>query len=61
MKLEELLRKWPEHRIGFRHNPDHFSPNTFRVERRNRRLVVVAKVKRHVGKNFTIVGVLKRK
>lgn len=48
-----------EYRVGFRHNPNQFYPNSFRVEGSEKRLLLVAVVKRHVGKNFRIVGVLK--
>lgn len=61
MKLEEVLEEYPGHRIGYRHNPDHFYPNSFKVEVRGKRKLVVAKVKRHVGKRFRVVGVLKVK
>lgn len=55
--LSEILRHYE---VGFRHSPKHFYPNSFQVEMEQRRLVLVARVKRHVGKNFRIVGVVRR-
>lgn len=57
LHLTEILRRYE---VGFRHNPKHFLPNSFVVEREERRLVLVARVKRHVGKNFRIVGIIRR-
>ena len=58
MHLSEITR---DYRVAFRHNPKHFYPGSFRIEAENRRLIVVAVVKRHVGKNYRVVGILKRK
>ena len=58
MHLSEILRNYD---VGFRHSPRHFYPNSFQVEQQERRLVLVAKVKRHMRKNYRIVGVLKVK
>lgn len=57
MHLTEILRHYD---VGFRHNPKQFYPNSFQVEQQQRRLVLVAVVKRHVGKNFRIVGIVRR-
>lgn len=56
MKLTEIEANY---KVGYRHSPKHFLPGTFQVEREGKRLVLVAIVKRHVGKRFRIVGVLK--
>lgn len=48
-----------EYRVGYRHNPKQFYGNSFRVENEGRRLVLVGVVKRHVGKRYRIVGILK--
>ncbi len=56
MKLSEIEE---EYKVGYRHNPRHFYSNSFQVEEAGRRLLLVAVVKRHVGKNYRIVGVLK--
>lgn len=56
MKLQEIER---DYRVGFRHNPKHFYPNSFNVETEGRRLVLVAVVKRHLRKRIRIVGILK--
>jgi hypothetical protein len=58
MRLEALLK---EYDVGFRHNPKQFYANSFRVENIDTKLVVVAVVKRYIGKNFRIVGVVKRR
>lgn len=56
MRLHEVLR---DYRLAQRHNPSHFYPNTFEIEIKDNRLILVAVVKRHVGKRFRIVGILK--
>lgn len=56
MHLTEILRHYE---VGYRHNPKQFYPNSFEVECVQRRLVLVAQVKRHVRKNFRVVGILK--
>lgn len=56
MRLDQVLK---EYRLAPRHNPKHFYPNTFEVELVENRLVLVAVVKKHVGKRFRIVGILK--
>lgn len=56
MQLNEILRNY---RLAQRHNPKHFYPNTFEIEIKDSRLVLVAVVKRHVRKKFRIVGILK--
>lgn len=56
MKIQEIES---EYRVGYVHNPKQFYPNSFKVEKVGKRLCVVAIVKRHVGKRFRIVGVLK--
>jgi hypothetical protein len=58
MHLSEIEKNYD---IGFRHNPSHFYPNSFQVEHQERRLVLVAVVKRHIKKRYRIVGVLKAK
>lgn len=60
MKLEEILEQWDGWRIGYRHNPDHFYPNSFKVIRHDGRFAIRGKAMPHVGKNFKIVGILKR-
>ncbi len=57
MRYDQVLKSY---RVGLRHNPKHFYANSFQIERQERRLVLVAVVKRHVGKRFRIVGVLKQ-
>lgn len=56
MKLNEIQHHY---KVGFRHNPKHFLPGTFEVEVVGKRLMLVAVVKRHIGKRLRIVGVLK--
>jgi hypothetical protein len=58
MKLNRLLQ---EYEVSFRHNPKQFYNGSFRVEMEEKRLIVVAVVKRHIGKNFRIVGIVKRR
>jgi hypothetical protein len=58
LHLSEITKQYE---IGFRHSPSHFYPNSFEIERQERRLVLVAVVKRHVGKRFRVVGILKEK
>lgn len=58
MHLSEIIK---DYEVGYRHNPKHFYPNSFRIEQQERRLVLVAVVKKHIGKNFKIVGILKEK
>jgi len=58
MHLSEIERDYV---ITYQHNPSHFYPNSFKVEQIERRLVLVAVVKKHIGKNFKVVGFLKEK
>ena len=58
MRLSEITK---EYRVGYRHNPSHFYSNSFQIEFQDRRLVLVAVVKRHIGKRFRVVGILKEK
>ena len=58
MRLEQIQKQY---RVGFRHNPDHFKSNSFEVEVHQSRLVLVAVVKKKIGKRFRIVGILKEK
>lgn len=61
MRLDQVLKENPGYRLAARHDTGHFYPNSFEVEIVEKRLVVVAVVKRHINKRFRIVGVLKRK
>jgi len=61
MKLEEILIRYPECRIAYRHNPKHFYQNSFQVEKIGGRRLIVARVKRRCNKRFRIVGILKVK
>lgn len=56
MRLAQALRGY---RPGWRHNPDHFYPNSFEVGEEGGRLVLYGRAKRHIGKNFHIVAILK--
>lgn len=56
MRLYQILG---DYRLAQRHNPKHFYPNSFDIEILENRLVLVGVVKRHVGKRFRIVGILK--
>lgn len=56
MKLKDIQAKY---KIGLRHNPDHFYPNTFEIETEGRRLILVAVAKKHIQKRLRIVGILK--
>lgn len=56
MYLHEVLR---EYRLAQRHNPGHFYPRSFNVEKIDNRLVLVGVTKRHIGKRFRVVGILK--
>ena len=38
-----------------------FYPNSFRVEKEGRKLLLVGRVKKHLRKGFRVVGVLKPK
>lgn len=58
VRLQRILQDYD---IGFRHNPKQFYPNSFRVEMEERRLVLVAKVKRHIKKRFRVVGIVKER
>lgn len=58
LRLNRILQDYD---IGFRHNPKQFYPNSFRVEMEERRLVLVAVAKKHLGKRFRIVGVVKER
>lgn len=56
--LREIQRHYD---ISYRHNPKHFYGNSFAVEHTEKRLLLVAVVKRHVRKRFRVVGVLRPK
>lgn len=58
MKLEDATDGY---HVGYRHNPKQFYPNSFQVEYCDGKLVLVGRVKRHIGKKFRIVGILKRR
>lgn len=45
--------------LGLRHNPEHFYPKSFKIEYEGERLLLVGVAKRHIGKRFRIVAVLK--
>jgi hypothetical protein len=61
MRLDQLRKEYQDYVLALRHNPEHFYPSSFAVEQSDKHLVVVAVVKRHIRKNFRIVGVLKRR
>lgn len=56
MKLQDACQGF---RLCKRHNPKHFYPNSFRVESANGRTVLVGRPKKHLRKNYRIVGILK--
>jgi hypothetical protein len=58
-KLREIEYEYKDYRVGLRHSPDDFYPNSFHVETEGRRLIIVAVAKKHIRKKFRIVGVLK--
>lgn len=58
MRLDQIER---EYKIGFQHNPKHFYATSFRVEQEGKRLLLVAVVKKHIGKRLRVVGFLQRK
>lgn len=56
MYVWQVLR---DYRVAWRHNPRHFYPKSFRIEREGRRLVLTGTVKRRCGKGYRVVGILK--
>lgn len=59
VNLAKLQRHYTGYRLATRHNPKHFYPNSFEVQRVGGRLMVVGRVKKHLNKNFQVVGFLK--